>query len=52
MRCGCLVCVLYVEPEGGRVVTGGGVGVGGSTGALCQGFEWFVARRAIRGQFS
>lgn len=54
MRCGCLVCVLYVEPEGGRVVTGGGVGWGGggSTGALCQGFEWFVARRAIRGQFS
>lgn len=29
-----------------------GVGGGGSTGALCQGFEWFVARRAIRGQFS
>lgn len=29
-----------------------GWGGGGSTGALCQGFEWFVARRAIRGQFS
>ena len=40
MRCGCLVCVLYFEPEGGRVVTGGG---GGCTGALCQCFEWFFS---------
>lgn len=45
MRCGCLVCVLYVEPEGGRVVTGGGVGGGGLDRCTLSGF-WVVCSTA------
>lgn len=45
MRCGCLVCVLYVEPEGGRVVTGGGVGWGGLDRCTLSGF-WVVCSTA------